>query len=378
MIKYPSGVNGRETREKILCLDLKGQHRQIKKEVFEVFEKVYDDTAFSGGPFVEEFEKNFAAFCNTKFAIGVDNGTSALHLALLALKIGGGDEVIVPANTFIATAWAVSYTGATPVFVDCTADTWQINVNAIEEKITGNTKAIIGVHLYGQPFDVQAVKAICEKYQLYLLEDAAQAQGAKYKNTLVGSFGEMACFSFYPGKNLGACGEAGGITTNSEMYYKHLLSLRNHGSTVRYYHDEVGFNMRMGGLEAGSLNVKLKYLTGWNNRRKEIALRYQKEITNPRIKLQTQPDWADSIYHLFVVTTKDREGLLKFCNEKNIFPGLHYPVPCHLQKAYMHLGYRQGFCPNAEYLANHCLSLPMYAELKDNDIDYVIAILNQY
>lgn len=371
-------MNGVKTQEKILCLDLKGQHRQIKKEVFEVFEKVYDDTAFSGGLFVEEFEKNFAFFCNTKFAIGVNNGTSALHLALLALKIGRGDEVIVPANTFIATAWAVTYTGATPVFVDCTHDTWQIDVNAIEEKINKSTKAVIGVHLYGQPFDVFAVKAVCEKYQLYLLEDAAQAQGAKYKGTPVGGFGEMACFSFYPGKNLGACGEAGGITTNNESYYKHLLSLRNHGSMVRYYHDEVGFNMRMGGLEAGSLNVKLKYLTGWNNRRKEIALRYQKEIINPRIKLQTQPEWANSIYHLFVVITEDREGLLKFCNEKNIFPGLHYPVPCHLQKAYMHLGHRQGFCPNAEYLANHCISLPMYAELEDEDIEYVIAILNQY
>ncbi|HEY6976183.1 MAG TPA: DegT/DnrJ/EryC1/StrS family aminotransferase, partial [Chitinophagaceae bacterium] len=236
-----------EIQEKISCLDLKGQHQQIKKEVFEVFEKVYDNTAFSGGAFVEEFEQNFAAFCNTKYAVGVNNGTSALYLAILSLGIGPGDEVIIPANTFIATAWGVSYAGATPVFVDCTSDTWQIDATKIEEKINCSTKAIIGVHLYGQPFNVYAIKAICKKHKIHFLEDAAQAQGAKFKGMPVGAFGEMACFSFYPGKNLGACGEAGGITTNNEDYYKHLLSLRNHGSKVRYYHDELGFNMRMGG-----------------------------------------------------------------------------------------------------------------------------------
>ena len=266
---------------KIPCLDLQKQHRQIKNEVFEAFEKVYEKTAFSGGPFAEEFEKSFAAFCNAKYAVAVNNGTSALHLAMLALGIGKGDEVIIPANTFIATAWGVSYAGATPVFVDCTNDTWQIDAAKIEEKITPKTKAVIGVHLYGQPFDVDAVKQICGKHKLFLLEDAAQAQGALYKNSPVGGFGEMACFSFYPGKNLGACGEAGGVTTNNEAYAGHIQSLRNHGSVVRYYHDEVGYNMRMGGLEAASLSVKLKYLTSWNNRRGEIAKRYQSEITNP-------------------------------------------------------------------------------------------------
>ncbi|WP_018614287.1 DegT/DnrJ/EryC1/StrS family aminotransferase [Segetibacter koreensis] len=366
------------TQKKIQCLDLKGQHQQIKKEVFEAFEKVYDNTAFSGGPFVEEFEKSFASFCQTKFAVGVNNGTSALHLAMLALGIGSGDEVIVPANTFIATAWGVSYTGATPVFVDCTSDTWQIDANKIEEKISPRTKAIVGVHLYGQPFDVDLVADICKKHHLYLLEDAAQAQGAEYKGLPVGGFGEMACFSFYPGKNLGACGEAGGITTNNEEYYKHLLSLRNHGSKIRYYHDEIGFNMRMGGLEGASLNVKLKYLEGWNNRRKEIAKRYQQDVNNPQITVQAQPHWANSIYHLFVVTTDDRDSLIKYLHENNIFPGLHYPVPCHLQKAYSVLEYKEGDCPNAEYLANHCLSLPMYAELADDEIEYVIDVLNRY
>lgn len=363
---------------KIPCLDLKGQHQQIKKEVFEAFEKVYENTAFSGGPFVEEFEKNFSAFCQTKYAVGVNNGTTALHLAMIALGIGAGDEVIIPANTFIATAWGISYTGATPVFVDCDPNTWEIDPTKIEEKINEKTKAVIGVHLYGQPFDIDAVQNICKKHGLFLVEDAAQAQGATYNGTPIGSFGEMACFSFYPGKNLGACGEAGGLTTNNEAYYKHLQSLRNHGCVVRYYHDELGFNMRMGGLEGASLTIKLKYLPDWNSRRQQIAKRYQAEIKNDKLKMQVQPAGHQSVFHLFVVTTEDRDGLMKFLNGKNIFPGLHYPVPCHLQKAYTHLGYKKGDFPHSEYLAEHCLSLPMYAELSEEDVTYVIETLNSY
>jgi dTDP-4-amino-4,6-dideoxygalactose transaminase len=364
--------------KKIPCLDLKGQHQQIKKEVFEAFEKVYEQTAFSGGSFVEEFEKNFAGFCDTKYAIGVNNGTTALHLAMLALGIGDGDEVIIPANTFIATAWGVSYTGATPVFVDCDPETWEMDISRLESKITSKTKAVIGVHLYGQPFDIEAALKICRKHNLFLIEDAAQAQGARYLNKPVGGFGEMACFSFYPGKNLGACGEAGGLTTNNADYYKHLQSLRNHGSVVRYYHDEIGYNMRMGGLEGASLTIKLTYLPDWNNKRKVIAGKYHKGIKNPKIKMQIQPTGHESVFHLFVVTTEKRDELMKFLNEKNIFPGLHYPVPCHLQKAYASLGYKKGDFPNSEYLADHCLSLPMYAELSDADVDYVIETLNSY
>jgi len=364
--------------KKIPCLDLKEQHQQIKKEVFEAFEKVYEQTAFSGGHFAEAFEESFASFCGTGYAVAVNNGTSALHLAMLALGIGAGDEVIIPANTFIATAWGVSYTGATPVFVDCDADTWEIDASKIEAKITSKTKAVIGVHLYGQPFDIRAVQAVCQKHQLFLVEDAAQAQGAVYSGTPVGSFGEMACFSFYPGKNLGACGEAGGITTQNQSYYKHLQSLRNHGCQVRYYHDEIGYNMRMGGLEAASLAVKLKYLPEWNRRRRDIAKRYQAAIKNPKIKMQLQPAGHDSVFHLFVITTENRDQLIRHLNERNIFPGLHYPVPCHLQKAYAGLGYKNGDFPNSEYLASHCLSLPMYAELTDEEVDYVIQTLNSY
>jgi len=363
--------------KKIHCLDLSGQHQQVRKEIFEAFEKVYEKTAFSGGPFVEEFEKSFAIFTGTRFCIGVSNGTTSLHLAMLALGIGNGDEVIVPANTFIATAWGVSHARATPVFVDCD-DTWNIDPQKIEAAITPRTKAVIGVHLYGQPFDIDAVKAICDKHKLFLVEDAAQAQGARYKGKTVGGFGEMACFSFYPGKNLGACGEAGGLTTNNESYDRHLRALRNHGCTQRYYHDEIGYNYRMGGLEGASLSVKLKYLEGWNNRRREIAERYRKEINNPKIKMQVKPEWADGIYHLFVVTTENKEALVNHLTENNIIPAYHYPVPCHLQKAYSHLKYKKGDFINSEYLASHCVSLPMYAELTDENVDTVIRVVNKY
>jgi len=362
----------------IPCLDLKRQQASVKSEVFELFEKVYDQTAFAGGPFVEEFENNFSTYCESKYAIGIANGTIALHLAMLALKIGPGDEVIVPANTFIATAWGVSHAGATPVFVDCDQDTWEIDPLQIEKAITSRTKAVIGVHLYGQPFDVDAVRAICEKHNLFLIEDAAQAQGSLYKGKKCGSLAEMATFSFYPGKNLGACGEAGGITTHREDIYHHLLSLRNHGCKVRYYHDEIGYNYRMGGLEGASLQVKLRHLDHWNQRRRDIANRYFTEIKNPKIKFQKQPDWVLSNFHLFVVTTENRDHFMEYLKSNGIHAALHYPVPCHLQKAYAHLGYKEGDFPNSEYLASHCLSLPMFAELEGSEVNHVIAVVNAY
>ena len=362
----------------IPCLDLKGQHRQVKSEIFAAFEKVYEKTAFSGGPFVEEFETAFAKYSETNYAIGVNNGTTALHLAMLTLGIGLGDEVIIPANTFIATAWGVSHANATPVFVDCDPDTWEIDASKIEAAITCKTKAVIGVHLYGQPFDIDAVKSICDKYNLFLVEDAAQAQGARYKGKTVGGFGEMACFSFYPGKNLGACGEAGGLTTHNEAYKDRLFSLRNHGSLIRYFHDEIGYNYRMGGLEGASLSVKLKYLEDWNNRRREIATLYQSGIVNSKIELQHKPEWADGVYHLMVITTDQKDDLVRHLADNNIIAAYHYPVPCHLQKAYSNLGYKPGDFPNSEYLASHCISLPMFAELSDDEVHQVINALNKF
>ena len=364
--------------ETINCLDLKGQHAQIKDEIFEAFEKVYAKTAFSGGPFVKEFEDNFAKFIGVDYAVAVSSGTTALHLSMLALGIGKGDEVIMPANTFIATPWGPSHAGATPVFVDCDPKTWQIDVNKIEEAITPNTKAIIGVHLYGQPFDIYKVKSICDKYNLFLIEDAAQAHGAKYKEKIVGSFGDMACYSFYPGKNLGACGEGGGITTNNIQLKDRLHSLRNHGSKERYYHDEIGYNYRMGGLEGASLNVKLKYIEAWNQKRKEVAKRYLTEIDNSRIQMQFQPEWAESVFHLFVVIADNKLEFENHLKEKGINPAYHYPIPCHLQKAYSNLNYKKGDFPNSEYLAENCISLPMYAELKMEDVNRVVKVVNSF
>jgi len=363
---------------KINCLDLKKQHQYIKDEIFDQFEKVYENTAFSAGPFVTSFEEEFASFCRTKYAVAVNSGTSALHLAMLALGIGKDDEVIIPANTFIATPWAASYVGAKPVFIDCTPDTWEIDPRKIEERIGSKTKAVIGVHLYGQPFDVDAVKGICQKHNLFLVEDAAQAHGAKYKGIRVGGFGDLSCFSFYPGKNLGACGEGGAVTTNNEDYYKHIISLRNHGSTTRYYHDEVGFNYRMGGLEGASLKVKLKYIEGWNKKRRSIAYRYLNEVNNPKIRMQLKPDFSESVFHLFVVTTDEKAALVDHLAENNIVAAFHYPIPCHLQKAYSFLEYKKGDLPNAEYLSEHCISLPLFAELEDEEIIHVINVLNSY
>lgn len=362
----------------IYCLDLKRQYQSIKSEVLAITEKVFEETSFSGGPYVEKFEKEFAHYCETEFSMAVNNGTTALHLAMLALGIGKDDEVILPANTFIATAWGISYVGAKPVFVDCSPDTWEIDISEIESKITPKTKAIAGVHLYGQAFDIEGVMKICKKHNLFLIEDAAQAQGAKYKGQKVGSFGDVACFSYYPGKNLGAYGEAGGMTTNSESIFKHVQILKNHGSSVRYHHTEIGYNYRMDGLQGGILSIKLKYLDQWNDKRKQIAKRYQKEITNPLITMQSQPDFAESVYHLFVITTPNRNHFIDYLSKNQIFAGLHYPVPCHLQTAYAFLGHQKGDFPNAEYLSDHCVSLPMYAELTSQEVSFVIHTINNY
>jgi dTDP-4-amino-4,6-dideoxygalactose transaminase len=363
---------------KIPCLDLGRQHEALRGEIFEAFERVYARTAFSAGPFVEEFESAFAAYVEAPHAVGVANGTVALHLAMLALGIGEGDEVLVPANTFIATAWGVSHAGATPVFVDCDPHTWEIDPNALEAKLSARTRAVIGVHLYGQPFDFDAVAGICDRHGLALVEDAAQAQGARYRGRRVGGLGAIACFSFYPGKNLGACGEAGAITTRDESLAARLRSLRNHGSTVRYHHDEIGFNHRMGGLEGASLSVKLRHLDRWNARRRDVARRYREGMRNSRVRLQAEPDFAESVHHLFVVTVDDRDSFVKHLDDAGIIAAFHYPIPCHLQKAYAFLGHRPGDLPNAEAQARSCVSLPMFPELLDQEIDRVIDAVNAF
>lgn len=364
--------------DRINFLDLKGQYKSIKNEVHTAIGAVLEQTAFSGGPFVEKFEQEFAAWNGSDYAMGVSNGTIALQMVFQALGIGPGDEVIVPANTFIATAWGVSHAGATPVFVDCTAQDWEIDPEKIEAAITPKTKAIAGVHLYGQTFNVGAVKAIADKHHLFLVEDCAQAHGAEFEGVKVGNFGAAGCFSFYPGKNLGTYGEGGGVVTNDQALYDHMNLLRNHGSKVRYYHDIIGYNWRMGGIEGAVLSVKLPHLRDWNTRRKQIAGLYREGIIHRAVKMQALPAWADSVYHLFVVTVPDREKFMAWMNEHNIYPGLHYPVPCHLQKAYAHLGYKEGDFPNSEYLAAHCVSLPIYAELTDEQVGYIIDTINHW
>lgn len=358
--------------------DLKNQYRLIKDEVFTAIKQVCAETAFSGGVFVEKFEKEFAKYCSVKYCVAVNSGTSALQLAMLALGIGKGDEVIVPANTFIATAAAVSHVCATPVFVDCNKNTWEIDGDLIERKISKKTKAIIGVHLYGQPFDVDRIKKICKQHDLFLVEDCAQAQGAEYKRKRVGGFGDIACWSFYPGKNLGAFGEAGAVTTNNKKYAEHIMKLRSHGSEKKYYHDEIGFNMRMDGIQGAVLSVKLKHLDKWNRRRKEIAKMYHAGIINGKIKLQFVLKGTDPVYHLFVVTTKERDKLKTYLSRHGVDSALHYPVPCHLQKAYKFLNNKIGSLPHAEYLAKHCLSLPMFPELTNWEVKTVIKLINKY
>lgn len=359
-------------------IDLSRDYNRHKKEYMEAIERVCEDTAFSGGKYADEFDKEFARYCKVPYAAGVNNGTSALHLAMLALGIGTGDEVIVPANTYIATAWGVTYTGATPVFVDCTADTWELDPDKIEERITDRTKAIIGVHLYGQPFEFNKVKEIADKHNLYVVEDCAQAHGALYEGKMTGSLGELGCFSFYPGKNLYAFGEGGSVTCKKQEYYEAITTYKNQGCKTRYYHDVVGYNMRLEGIQGAVLSVSLKYLPEWTERRREIGNRYMEGITNPLITMQVHPANTNPVFHLFVITVENPDDFIAYMEAKGMECNKHYPVPCHLQKAYENLGYKEGDCPNAEYLAAHCVTLPLFPEMREEEINMVIAGCNAY
>lgn len=359
-------------------IDLGRNYRNHKEEYLKAIEAVCEETAFSGGRFADKFDEEFAAYLGVRAAAGVDNGTSALQLAMLALGVGEGDEVIVPANTYIASAWGPTYTGATPVFVDCTKDTWEIDPDRIEEKITEKTKAIIGVHLYGQPFEFGKVKEIAERHGLFIVEDCAQSHGAKYEGRMTGTLGDLGCFSFYPGKNLYAFGEGGSVVSDKEEYIDAINTWKNQGCKVTYYHDVVGYNMRMEGIQGAVLSVSLKYLDEWTRRRKEIGERYIREIKNPRITMQAHPANTEPVYHLFVIMVPGSEQFVEYMAGKGIECHRHYPVPCHLQKAYAHLGYREGDCPNAEYLAAHCVTLPLFPEMEEEEVEMVIEACNKY
>ena len=364
--------------EQIKRIDLTRDYEKHAEEYRAAIEAVCKETAFSGGKYADAFDKEFAAYVGSEYAVGVNNGTSALHLAMLALGVGPGDEVIVPANTYIATAWGVSYTGAAPVFADCTADTWELDAASVEAHITERTKGIIGVHLYGQPFDFAAVKEVADRHGLFVVEDCAQAHGARFEGRNAGTLGELGCFSFYPGKNLYAFGEGGSVTCNKEEYFKHMTRLKNQGCDVRYYHDEIGYNYRLEGMQGAVLSVSLKYLPEWTAQRQKIGKRYLAEIQNPLITMQAHPENTESVFHLFVITVPDHDDFVKYMADANVECNMHYPVPCHLQKAYAHLGYKPGDCPNAEYLASHCVTLPLFPEMKEEEIARVIELCNAY
>jgi len=364
---------------KINFVDLKAQYLSIRSEIDEAIQNVINKTAFSSGPFVKSFEENFARAHNAKYCVGVNSGTSALHLAMWALGIGKDDEVIVPANTFFATPEAVSLCGATPVFVDCESDYFNIDPRNIEKAITDNTKAIIAVHLYGQPAQMDEIKAIAEKNNLLLIEDCAQAHLSEYKGVPVGTFGICGCFSFYPGKNLGAYGEGGAILTNDKELYTKMMALRDHGSAQKYYHDYIGHNYRMEGIQGSILNTKLKHLLEWTKKRRKNADLYRKYLADIKdVAVPVEMPEVKHVYHLFVVRVSKRNELIKYLQDNEIYTGIHYPIPCHLQKAYNTLNKRNGKFPISEELAKEILSLPMYAELKEKEIQFVCEKIREF
>ena len=365
---------------KVNFMDLKVQYDAIKDEITDALQAVLDKTAFAGGPFVAQFEEEFATYCQTEHAIGVGSGTEALWVALLAAGVGPGDEVITVPNTFIATAEAISFTGATPVFVDIDETTHNMDPNLLEAAITGKTKAVIPVHLFGQPADMDPILAIARKFDLFVLEDACQAHGAEYKGKRTGSLADAGAFSFYPGKNLGAYGEAGAVTTNDADLAAKMKMIRDHGQAAKYYHDVVGWNGRMDGFQGAVLSVKLKYLDQWNDGRRKNADLYGQYLSGVEgIIIPEEADFARHVYHLYAIRLQsaDREAFMKGLNEKEIFCGIHYPVPVHLQKAYGSLDLGAGSFPVAEKCASQYVSLPMFPELAPEQIQFVAETVKQ-
>lgn len=364
---------------KVPFADFSAMHNEIRKELDAAYNRVLNKNIFIQGDECHLFEQEFADYCNAKYCVGVATGLDALQLILKALDIGQGDEVIVPSNTFIATALAVSYAGATPVFVEPTIETFNIDASKIEEKITKNTKAVIAVHLQGRAADMDAINIIAKKHNLYVLEDAAQAHGALYKGKKVGALSDAAGFSFYPGKNLGALGDAGCVVTNNKYIADKVRALGNYGSDFKYHHIYKGTNSRLDELQSAFLRVKLHYLDKWNNERREIAQKYFDGIKNRSIKLPMRSsDEYSHIYHVFVVRCDRRNELEIYLKEKGIGTLKHYPIPMHLQEAYKELGIKKGQLPVAEKISETVLSLPMYYGMTDRQIHYVIEAINKF
>ncbi|MGV7223765.1 MAG: DegT/DnrJ/EryC1/StrS family aminotransferase [Nitrospinales bacterium] len=395
-------------------LDLKVQYRQIENEVLPMLEDAMSTGMFIGGAQVASFEEEFAAFCNTRFCAGVNSGTDALRFALMAMGIGPGDDVITVPNTFIATTEAISQVGAKPLFVDidphtCNMDPTQLETvlqNSLtphasrptfgerhkaqgarpKDRLTSHTshltprpKAVIPVHLYGQPVDMDSILALAEKHELLVIEDACQAHGATYKGKKAGSMGAAGCFSFYPGKNLGAFGEGGALVTNDEAMINKIRMIRDHGQAKKYYHDMEGYNGRLDAIQAGVLRIKLKRLADWNDARRENAKYYDELLSEvPEVSVVRQAQGTASVYHLYVILVDNRDELQNFLNEKGIAAGLHYPLPLHIQKAYEYLGYKKGDFPVTEHVADRLLSLPMFPELTHEQIKYVVESTKEF
>src|SRR5918993_626346 len=352
----------------IPVVDLRKQYESIKGEIDDEITGVVESMQFVLGPVVAKFEQEFANYCQTKFAYGVNSGTSALHLAMLAGGIGPGDEVITVSYTFVATAAAVCYVGARPVFVDIDPNTCNIDVSLIEAAITPKTKAIMPVHLYGNCADMDPILEIARKHNLLVIEDAAQAHGAEYKVRRAGSMGEIACFSFYPGKNLGAYGEAGAIVTNNEQYAETIKQLRDQGQSEKYFHTMVGYNYRMEGLQGAVLGVKLRHLDDWNTARRKHAAAYRHALADAGLRLLNEDAVYNPVHHIFPLFTSQRDELREHLHSNGIGTGLHYPIPVHLQPGYRHLGYQQGDLPETERACKEVLSLPMFPELDEDTV----------
>jgi dTDP-4-amino-4,6-dideoxygalactose transaminase len=366
--------------EPVPYLDLPAQLRGLRREIDAAIARTLDHCSFCLGPDTLQFEKDFAEFIGAEHCVGFNSGTSALHVAMRLLNIGSGDEVITTPFTFIATSWAIAYVGAKPVFVDINDANFNLAPELIEQAITPRTKAILPVHLYGHPFDVDPMLTICRKHNLPLVEDAAQAHGAKYKGRTVGSFGTMSCFSFYPGKNLGACGEGGALVIPKEgaEFDRRARALREHGSSVRYYHDEIGYNYRMEGIQGAVLGVKLNHLNNWTAERRRVAKRYTELLADTPLQLPHEAAYAESAWHLYVVRHPRRDELKKHLEAGGVGCALHYPLPLHLQKALAYLGHQPGDFPVAEKAGRECLSLPIYPELTGTQIQRVVEVIKDF
>jgi dTDP-4-amino-4,6-dideoxygalactose transaminase len=361
----------------IPLVDLKAQYAAIKPEIDAAIQAVVDSAAFIKGPPLRSFEAAFASFCGVRHAVGVQSGTAALHLALMACGIGPGDEVIVPSLTFIATAEMVGRLGGRPIFVDVDPRTCNLDPTAMRAAITDRTYAVIPVHLYGQPADMDAIREVAQEHDLCVIEDAAQAHGAEYRGRRVGALGDVATFSFYPGKNLGAYGDAGALVTDDPEIADQMRLLRDHGRRSKYEHLVEGFNYRMDTLQAAVLEVKLAHLEAWNAARRRVAGLYRQALAGLPVGLPYEAEGVRSVYHLFVIRTPGRDAVLDHLRSRGIGAGVHYPIPLHLQPAYAHLGYQRGDLPVSEAAAAEVLSLPIYPELKEAQIAEVAQALRE-